>query len=326
MLKKSRPIPSIKEKEAAMKETGKKYRSREVNYNEIPAYIRRRPYYIIAPGMLILIGILIPFITAIILSFTNYSFRLPQFKFVGLRNWTGMITSPEFWHALSVTLRYGFFATLTQMLLGMGVALLLKKDTKYSRILKVAFTFPLMVAPAIAVLIWQLMTSNTVGVLEKVLNIFGIYNFPWAASHETAMFTAVLIDTWVNTPFVLLLILAGIQSLPKSPFEAAAVDGAGAWFTFKTLTFPMLKPFMYIALLFRLMAALQEFGIIYALSKGGPGNTLMNISLTGYINGFTYQKLAGALPYLLVLWLIINKAAGFLVKRQRHLAKQAAGE
>ncbi|MDO4272990.1 MAG: sugar ABC transporter permease [Eubacteriales bacterium] len=304
----------------------KKKKSGEVDYNQIPAHIRRRPYYIIAPGLIILIGIMIPFVTAIILSFTNYSFRLPKWGFVGLRNWINMFKSKEFYHALGVTLKYGIFATGTEMLLGTGVALLLKKDTRYSRILKVLFTFPLMVAPAIAVLIWQLMTSNTVGIMEKFLNIFGVYNFPWAASHSTALFTAVLIDAWVNTSFVLLLVLAGIQSLPKSPFEAAAVDGASAWFTFKTLTFPMLKPFMYIALLFRLMAALQEFGIIYALSKGGPGDTLMNISLTGYITGFTYQKLATALPFLLILWFIINKTAKFLVKRQRFLAKQAAGQ
>ncbi len=305
---------------------GKKKKNAEVDYNQIPAHIRRRPYYIIAPGLIILIGIMIPFIAAIVLSFTSYSFRMPKFKFVGLKNWIKMFTNDDFYHALIVTLKYGLGATAVEMLLGTGVALLLKKDTRYSRILKVLFTFPLMVAPAIAVLIWQLMTSNTVGVLEKLLNIFGVYNFPWAASHQTALFTALVIDAWVNTPFVLLLVLAGIQSLPKSPFEAAAVDGASAWFTFKTLTFPMLKPFMYIALLFRLMAALQEFGIIYALSKGGPGDTLMNISLTAYITGFTYQKLATALPYLLVLWFIVNKSAKFLVKRQRFLAKQAAGQ
>lgn len=303
-----------------------KKQSTQIDYNKVPDKIQRRPYYVVAPGLLILIGIMIPFAMAIALSFTAYSFRMPFLKFVGLRNWIDMFSSKDFWHALGVTLAYGLSATLAEMLLGSCVALLLKKDTRYSKILKVLFTFPLMVAPAIAVLVWQLMTSNTVGVLEKMLNIFGIYNFPWAASPSTAMFTAVLIDVWVNTPFVILLVLAGIQSLPKSPFEAAQVDGAGAWFTFKTLTFPMLKPFMYIALLFRLMAALQEFGIIYALSKGGPGNTLMNLSLTSYITGFTYQKLAAALPYLLVLWYIINKAAKFLVKRQRFLAKQALGQ
>lgn len=299
--------------------------SETINYNEIPKKIRMRPYLIIAPGMLILIGILIPFFMAIFLSFTNYSFRLPKWDFVMFKNWADMLTEKSFYHALSVTLRYAFYSTGVQMILGTVIALLLKKDTRYSRILKVLFTFPLMVAPAIAVLIWQLMTSNSVGVLEKFLNVIGIFNFPWASSHGTAMFTAVLIDTWVNTPFILLLVLAGIQSLPKSPFEAAQVDGADAWFTFKTLTFPMLKPFMYIALLFRLMASLQEFGIIYALTKGGPGDTLMNISLTGYMTAFQYQRLGQALPYLLVLWTIVNFSAMWLVKRQRKLAKQAQG-
>ena len=299
--------------------------NKEIKYNEIPAAIRRRPYYVVLPGLIILIGILIPFVTAIALSFTNYSFKLPTTKFVFLKNWINLFTNKEFYQALSVTLRYAIYCTGVQMILGSIVAFLLKNDNPFNRVLKVLFTFPLMVAPAIAVLVWQLMTSNSVGILERVLNLFGVYNFPWAASNKTAMFTVVLIDTWVNMPFVILLVQAGIQSLPKSPFEAAQVDGAGAWFTFKTLTFPLLKPFMYIALLFRLMASLQEFGIIFALTKGGPGNTLMNISLTAYITGFTYQTLGKALPYLLVLWFIVNISAKFIVKRQRQLTLQAAG-
>ncbi len=300
-------------------------KGKTINYNEIPAAIRRRPYYVILPGLIILIGILIPFVTAIALSFTNYSFKLPTTKFVFLKNWIDMFSNKEFYRALSVTLKYALYATLTQMVLGTSVALLLRKDNLFSRVLKVLLTFPLMVAPAIAVLVWQLMTSNSVGVLEKFLNMFGLFNFPWAASNKTAMFTVVLIDTWVNMPFVILLVLAGIQSLPKSPFEAAQVDGAGTWFIFKTLTFPMLKPFIYIALLFRLMAALQEFGIIFAMTKGGPGNTLMNLSLTGYLTGFTYQTLGKALPYLLFLWVTVNVTARFIVKRQRQLTLQAAG-
>ncbi len=296
-----------------------------VNYNEVPKNIQRRPYYIVAPGMIILIGVMIPFAMAIFLSFTNYSFKNEHWHWIWFRNWLQMFQDQEFYHSLLVTLEYGVFATIVQLLLGSGVALLLKKDTKLSKILKVVFTFPLMVAPAIAVLIWQLMTSNSVGVLEKFLNIFGIYNFPWASSSSTVMFTAILIDTWVNTPFVLLLVLAGIQSLPKSPFEAAQVDGASAWFTFKTLTFPMLKPFIYIALLFRLMAALQEFGIIYALSKGGPGDSLMTLSMTGYMDSFKYSRVGSSLPYLLVLWVIVYYTAKAIVARQRKLAKQAQG-
>jgi multiple sugar transport system permease protein len=286
-----------------------------------------RPYFIILPGMIILIGILLPFAVAILLSFTNASYRLPmdRWRFTGLGNWVAMFTNPEFYHAALVTITFAVCATGSELLLGMGIAFLLRKDSHYSRILKVLFMFPLMVAPAIAVLIWQLMISNSVGIVEKLLNVFGIFNFPWAASPKTAMFTVVFIDSWVNTPFIMLLILAGIQSLPKSPFEAAQVDGASAWFTFKTLTLPMLKPFIYIAVLFRMMASLQEFGIIFALTKGGPGNTLMNISLTSYLTAFTYQRLAKAMPYLLVLWLVVNFVAKWLVGRQRKCAKEAAG-
>jgi multiple sugar transport system permease protein len=317
----------------------KKQIEAEINYNELPGNIKMRPYYIIAPGMIILIGILIPFITAILLSFTNASYRIPieQWRFNWFRNWLsfdrydgklvlgGMLANPDFYHAVMITLIYAISSTGAELLLGMVIAFLLRKDTLYSRILKVALMFPLMVAPAIAVLIWQLMISNSVGIIEKFLNIFGLFNFPWAASHKTAMFTVVMIDAWVNTPFILLLVLAGIQSLPKSPFEAAQVDGAGAWFTFKTLTLPMLKPFIYIALLFRSMAALQEFGIIFALTKGGPGNSLMNISLTSYLTAFTYQQPGKALPYLLMLWLIVNITAKKLVEKQRKYAKEAVG-
>jgi multiple sugar transport system permease protein len=311
----------------------------EINYNELPRNVRMRPYYIIAPGMIILIGILIPFAAAIILSLTNASYRIPmeQWKFNWFRNWLsfttvdgklqlgGILANPDFYHAVLVTFTYAISATGSELLLGLGIAFLLKKDTRYSRILKVVFMFPLMVAPAIAVLIWQLMISNSVGIVEKFLNLFGLFNFPWAASPRTAMFTVVLIDAWVNTPFIMLLALAGIQSLPKSPFEAAQVDGASPWFTFKTLTLPMLKPFIYIAVLFRSMASLQEFGIIFALTKGGPGNTLMNISLTSYLTAFTYQQLGRALPYLLVLWVVVNFTAKWLVTKQRRYAKEAAG-
>lgn len=294
--------------------------------NTVPWLTKARPYFIMAPSLLITIGILIPFGMAIFYSLTNYSFRLPNFKFIGLRNWKEMFTDRAFWHAVWVTVRFAFFATFFEMLLGLGIALLLgNTENKFTKVLRVVLTFPLMVAPVIGTLIWQLMTNNAVGVLEKFLNLFGIYNFPWAASHSTAMFTAVLIDLWVYCPFVIILILAGIQSLPKSPFESAKIDGGSAWFTFRNLTLPMIKPCIYIALLFRLMASLQEFSIIFALTKGGPGDTLMNLSVTAYNTGFAFQKFGASLPYILVLWFIVNIVAKQIVKRWMISQKAASG-
>jgi multiple sugar transport system permease protein len=294
-------------------------------YTKIPFLVKARPYLIMAPALLITIGILYPFILAIFYSFTNYSFRSSTYKFIGLRNWTDMLTNPDFWHALLVTGQYALATTGSEMLLGLGIALLLSRDSRYTKILRVVLIFPLMIAPVIATLIWQLMTNTSVGIIEKFLNIFHIYNFPWASSPKTALFTAAVIDIWVYAPFVIILILAGIQSLPKSPFEASKIDGGSAWFTFKTLTLPMLKPFLYIAVIFRLMASMQEFTIIFALTKGGPGDTLMNLSVTAYNTGFAFLKFGKSLPFILVLWLSIYIISQKLVKNWLSVQKTAAG-
>ncbi|MDO4548351.1 MAG: sugar ABC transporter permease [Clostridia bacterium] len=295
--------------------------------NVAPFKTRIRPYLIVAPALIITIGILIPFAMAIYYSLTSYSFRRPIATFVGLTNWINMFKSSQFWNACWVTIRYAFFSTLVEMLLGLGIAMLLGNLTnRFSRIMRVALIFPLMVAPVIGTIIWQLMLSSSVGIIEKFLNLFGIYGMQWGASHRTAMLTVVMIDVWVNCPFVIILILAGIQSLPKSPFESAKIDGGSAWFNFRNLTLPMLKPCILIALLFRLMAALQEFGIIFALTKGGPGDTLMSLSVTAYTTGYMYQRFSTALPYILVLWFIVNICAKRIVKAWRKSQYQAAGK
>ena len=294
--------------------------------NVIPFKTRIRPYLIVAPALITTIGIMIPFIMAIFYSLTNYSFRSPNYKFVLFRNWLNMFNSAEFRHAVWVTARYAFYSTGIELVLGLCVAMLLSSlNNRFSKILRVALIFPLMIAPVIATVIWQLMLNNSVGIVEKFLNIFGVYNFPWSASHSTAMMTAVMIDVWVNCPFVIVLILAGIQSLPKSPFESAKIDGGSVWFNFRKLTLPMLKPYIYIALLFRLMASLQEFSIVFALTKGGPGNTLMNLSITAYNTGFQYYRFGASLPYILFLWLIIFILAKQIVKKWQFAQKKATG-
>ena len=294
--------------------------------NRVPFKTRVRPYLIVAPSLIITIGIMVPFVMAIWYSLTNFSFKLPTHKFIGLTNWVNVLSDVATWKSLMVTLIYGVASTAVEMALGMGVAMLLNSlNNRFSKIMRVILIFPLMVAPVTATIVWQLMLNSSAGIVEKLLNVFNIYNFPWAASPKTAMMTVVLIDVWVNTAFVILLVLAGLQSLPKSPFESAKIDGGSNWFNFRNLTLPMLRPSLYIALLFRLMAALQEYAVIYALTKGGPGDSLMSLSLTAYQQGFKFQKFGAALPYILILWLIINVVAKEIVKRQRAAQKQAAG-
>lgn len=294
-------------------------------YSKVPFLVKARPYLIMMPAFLLTIGIMYPFILAIYYSFTNYTMGKSIIKFVGVANWVNMFTDIDFWHAVLVTVQYAIVTTGSEMLLGIGIALLLNHKSRYNNILKVVLVFPLMIAPVVATLIWQLMTNNSVGIIEKFLNLFGLYNFPWSSDPHTALFSVAIIDLWVYTPFIILLVLAGLQSFPKSPFESAKIDGGSAWFTFKTLTMPMLKPFIYIALIFRLMAAMQEFSIIFALTKGGPGSTLMNLSLTAYSKGFAFMKFGESLPYILFLWLVINIISTKLVNNWLKVQKTAAG-
>lgn len=294
-------------------------------YNKKPLVERLKPFFLLGPGFLLTVGILVPFAMAIVLSFTNFSFRLPYTSFVGFDNWVKMFASFDFWNGLLVTFEYAVLTTGVEILLGLGIALLLNKENRVTKVLRVILLFPLMIAPVIATLIWQLMLNPSVGIVEKFLNIFGIYNFPWASSPRTALMTVVMVDAWIFTPFAILLLLAGLQSLPKSPYEAAELDGASKWFTFKTLTLPMLKPFLYIVLIFRLMDSIKIFDIIFAMTKGGPGNTLMNLSLVAYNKGFAFLNLGQATPYILILWVIVYIISNYLVKNWLKAQKASSG-
>lgn len=292
---------------------------------KIPFMRKARPYLILAPALLLTMGILYPFVLSIYYSMTNYSFKYEDFSFVGFKNWIEMFKDPAFWHSLGVTAKYAFTSTGVETILGVVIALMLNQDNRIARALRIVLIFPLMIAPVIATLIWQLMTNSSVGVISHWLNSIGITNFTWGADPKTSLFTVVLIDVWVYTPFVIILVLAGLRSLPRAPFEASMIDGGSAWFTFKTLTLPMIMPFVLIAVIFRLMISLQEFSIIFALTRGGPGDTLMSLSLTAYTEAFTYKELGWALPYMLILWLIVYVASHYMIKYWSHAQKRASG-
>ena len=287
---------------------------------------RFRPYFVLAPAFLLTIGILIPFFVAIYLSLTDISLRSQNFSFVGLSNYAAMFRNPDFYHAVGVSLRYSLWTTGVEMLLGLGVAMLLNEEHRLARVMRLLLTFPLMVAPIIATLIWQLMTSPSVGIVANWLRRIGLGEFQWGAATGSAMFSVVIIDVWVYTPFVIILVLAGLRGLPAEPYEAASIDGAGPLTVFRSITLPMITPFLLIALIFRLMLSLQEFGIIFALTKGGPGDALVSMSLYSYQQGFQFYDLAKSIPVMFLLYLVVYIAANSLINSWRRAQSHAAGE
>jgi multiple sugar transport system permease protein len=286
---------------------------------------RFRPYLVLAPALILTIGIFIPFIAAICLSFTDYSLNSSDVSFIGFDNYLSMLQSSDFWHSLCITIEYAFLCTSVEMLLGVGVALLLNDENIVARFLRIVLIFPLMIAPVIGTLIWKLITNPSVGILVGPMRMIGLGDFKWAASPDTAMFSLVVVDAWVYTPFVIILVLAGLRSLPKSPYEAALIDGGSPWFVFKNLTLPMLAPVLLITLVFRLMLSLQEFSIIFALTEGGPGDSTMSLSLQAYNRAFPFYGLAEAIPMMLFLWALVYLVSFILIGFWRRAQQRAAG-
>jgi multiple sugar transport system permease protein len=295
---------------------------------EAKRYARRRkfrPYLVLAPTLILTIGILIPFLAAICLSFTDYSLNSSDVSFIGFDNYLTMLQSPDFWHSLWITIQYAIFCTTVEMLLGIGVALLLNDENFVARFLRIVLIFPLMIAPVIGTLIWKLITNPSVGILVGPMQMIGLGDFKWGASPDSAMFSLVVVDAWVYTPFVIILVLAGLRSLPKSPYEAALIDGGSPWFVFKNLTLPMLTPVLLITLVFRLMLSLQEFSIIFALTEGGPGDSTMSLSLQAYNRAFPFYGLAEAIPMMLFLWVLVYLVSFILIGFWRRAQQRAAG-
>jgi multiple sugar transport system permease protein len=291
-------------------------------------YARRKAFRLflaLAPSFLLTIAILVPFVVAIFFSFTDRTLRSSDFNIIGFGNYVDTFTSSDFWHSVSITLQYAFWSTGIEMLLGLGIALLLNEENWLSKFLRLVLIFPLMIAPVIGAIVWQLMTNPSVGILRFPLSWIGLGGFRWGADPGWALFSVVLIDVWIYTPFVVILALAGLRSLPKSPYEAALIDGGSAWFVFRNLTLPMLAPVLLIALIFRLMTSLQEFAIIFASTRGGPGDRTLSVALGAYNEAFSFYNLAGSIPMLLFLWAFIYAVCFILIGYWRKAQKVSSG-
>ncbi len=214
---------------------------------------------------------------------------------------------------------------VVELLLGLGIALLLRPRSRLNNFISIMLLLPLMTAPAIAALMWKLMTNPNFGVLSYLVSLVGIHDFRWASSPSTALFTVVLVDTWVYTPFIMILLLAGLRSLPPQPFEAAALDGVPASFVFFRITLPMLTPYIITAVLFRLLDSIQQFDIIYASTQGGPGNKLLVFQVQAYLQFFQNTNVGKSAALLMILWAITYALSNVFIKNWLKLRERARG-
>ncbi len=285
------------------------------------------PYLLSLPALLVCIGILIPFFTAVWYSLERYNLSFPdQRGFVWFENYIGLATDPAFWNTVRVSLAYAVLTVGVQLLLGLGIALLLQRRHWLNDLMSVLLILPLMVAPAIASLMWKLMTNPNFGVLSYLVGLIGFPDFGWSSSPNSALFTVVLVDTWVYTPFITILLLAGLRALPRQPFEAAELDGVPATFVFLRITLPMLMPYMLTASLFRMLDSIQQFDIIYSMTQGGPGDTLTVFQVQAYLEAFSFSNIGRSAALVMILWAITYALSTVFIKQWLKLRAKARGQ
>ena len=273
------------------------------------------------PATILLVGLtLFPFIVCCILSFTDYSLLRPgQSKFIFLDNYIELMKTDEFWIALRVTVVFTVLAVFIQVVLGVVIATLLHNENTNISFLRTMYLLPLAITPIAATFTFRLMFNPSLGVLNYFMKLLGFEPQAWLASPSTALFSLILVDTWQWTPFILLICLGGLASLPNEPFEAAKVDGASSWQIFIKITVPMLYPFIGLALLFRSIDAFKTFDIIYVLTSGGPGILTRTLNLYAFKHGIEFLSMGYAGSIAIVMLIITIVVAQIFLRKNKLL-------
>jgi multiple sugar transport system permease protein len=261
-------------------------------------------YLLPAPALIVVVAMLaFPIGYTVYLSFHEWSGGLRPPEFLGLDNLTRSLTDGLFWGSVWRTVYFVTLSVGLQIVLGVGAALLFHQRFRGRGIARTFFMFPMIATPAAVALVWKMMYDPTIGVLNYLVQSVGGPTLLWISDAKLAIPALAIVDTWMWTPLVMLIVLAGLAALPQEPFEAAKVDGAGEIRTFFSITLPLLKPVIGVAALFRLIDAIKTFDIIKVITDGGPGDASETLNLYAFKQGLSYLHFGYG--SMLLVWLTI---------------------
>jgi len=264
---------------------------------EVPANPRRRSFsggYLSPAWLLLLAVVVVPLLLGIWISFRNGSLLTPKSQFVGLKNYTALLASDRFWDSVRVTVLISALSLAIQLPLGFLIAVVVNRELRGTRFFRSSLLLPLLLTPVAVGLMWRLMLNVDNGVVDGVLEMLGLPAVDWLGNRTMAVISVVLVDSWQNVPFVMLLMLAGLQSLPNGPLEAAKVDGASTLQVYRHVILPLLAPVGLVVVMIRIIESVKLFDIVYILTGGGPGTATQNVSLLDYRLGFTFLQTSQA--------------------------------
>lgn len=257
--------------------------------------------------MILVLGVtsLYPLLYAVVISLFDWNWGQTM-TFVGLKNYGRLLVDPEFWIVIRNTIVFAFFAVLIEMGLGLGLAVAVDKLGFGATIIRTLLLTPLMVSGIIVALMSKVLLDSFLGIVNYLFSLIGQGPFLFYGGEHTAMATIVLVDTWWQTAFVFIILLAGLQSLPKEPIEAAKLDGASAWQIFRHVTMPMLRPLLFTVLIIRSIDTLKVFDIVFGTTGGGPGLATEVAQTFAYRTAYSFLQISRAMTVMVIFSTLVT--------------------
>jgi multiple sugar transport system permease protein len=267
----------------------------------------RAPLYMIGPAFLLQIAlVVVPLIIAFAASFHRWYLPRPQDRaFIGLANYVHLLTSREFYDSVWVTVKFIGLTVLGTTVLGLISGLLVARSFRGVAVFRSLLIIPMMITPAVSALLWITMWHGNFGAVNSILTTLGLPTVEWVSDPRTALLSVAIPDIWQWTPFVMLVVVAGIQTLPVEVYEAATVDGASGWRMFTRITLPLLLPYLITAVLFKIVYTLRVYDLPLILTKGGPGRVTEIASLQISFTAFTAFQVGRAAAHSFLVLLVL---------------------
>ncbi len=266
------------------------------------------------PGFMALAIVMgFPLVYAIILSFSSQTLLHPDlWPFIGLDNFTAVMGDSRFWGATWLTIVYSVVTVAGEFVAGLAIALMLNKTIKTKPIYFAILTIPMAMSPVSVALIWRMLLQPNLGIVNGLLERANLPRLDWLGSADLALWTMAFIDIWQQMSFVVLILAAGLASLPREPYEAAEVDGAGHLQMFWFITLPMLRPVAMITVIIQLINEFRTYDLPYVLTKGGPGTSTEVLSFFAYRRAFLGLSLnEGTAASIVLLAIVLSMTVVF---------------
>ena len=285
---------------------------------------RLTPWLFLAPaGIVLVVALLYPIGYMVWASFLDWnpSQRIGEAEFVGLRNYAGILADPFFRESFWVTIRFAAVVVGAEMVLGVGLALLLDRKLRGMTLLRTVFILPMMIAPIVVGLMWRYIYNPQVGPINRTLDALGLERIAFLSDGTWAFWSIVVADIWQWTPFIFILSLAALQTLPRSALEAARIDGANAWQTIWHVKLPLMMPVLIVTGLLRLIDAFKVLEVILVMTGGGPGisTEILALRISRTASEFRELGVAAAMSNILLILLLALTIAMYLYSKAAEL-------